>query len=112
MNLKTLQEYAEFVLQHRDHPHTLADINLEMAAKYAFVAGTSKPVKLKKAEYWQKKYTGTKPLSDVYLKTQWENTPDGIEEIKIKIELDGLEKLMSGVKSYLVQASIEAKSQQ
>lgn len=107
--MQTLNEYANLVLSHRDQPHYLADLQIEISVKYAYLAELYKPIRLKRAEFWQQKYQSEKPKSDTYLKTQWEATKEGQEELRLKIELDSLKNLMSAIKTYIVQCATEQK---
>lgn len=108
--MKTLVEYAQAVLDHKDDPHTLAELHVEMAVKAAYLSERYKPIKLAKAAFWQQKYASEKPLSETYLETQWDVTKEGEEEIRLKIELDGLDRLIAACKSVAIEAAREAKN--
>lgn len=113
ISLLSLNEYANLVLKNRSNPHVLADLQLEMAVKAAYVSEGYKPIKVKKAVYWQKKYDvdeGKKPLSENYMETQWEASELGLKEIRMKIELDGLDRLIQACKSIQFDASREARN--
>lgn len=113
MKLKTLREYADEVYENRGNPHLLADLQVEMACKCAYLSEKFKPIKVAKAAYWQGKYIvkeGEKPKSDTYMETQWGASPLGIDEIKLKIELEGLDRLISACKSIQVDAAREARN--
>jgi len=111
--MKTLKEYADLVLQNRNNPHELSDISVEMAAKCAYLSERYKPIKVAKAAYWQKKYEveeGKKPLSENYMETQWEASELGLEEIRMKIEIEGLDRLIAACKSVAIEAAREARN--
>lgn len=111
--MKTLKEYADLVLAHKNDPHTLAELQVEMAVKGAYLSEKYKPIKVAKAAYWQKKYEvnqGEKPLSETYLETQWEASKEGEDEIRLKIELDGLDRLIQACKAVQIEAHREAKN--
>lgn len=88
----------------------LAGIHTDIAAKFAFICEMQKDLKIKKAEFWGKKFDGDKPLSDTYLEAQWNLTKEGKEELKIKYEMIGLEKHENAIKSALIAASLEARN--
>jgi hypothetical protein len=107
---RPLEEYADLIFDHRNDPHTLADLSVEMAAKIAYLTEGYKPIKLAKAAYWLKKYTGDKPLSEVYLETQWEASEIGQKELKMKLEIEGLDRLIAACKSVAIEAAREARN--
>lgn len=112
--MRTLEEYAKIVLENSGSPHELAELQVEMAAKYALLTEGYKPIKVAKAGYWSQKYQvpeGEKPLSDRYLETQWEASELGMKEIKLKMELEGLDRLISACKAVQFEAMREAKNQ-
>lgn len=108
---KTLQEYATLILKNKNSPHILSDLNLEIAAKYAFLADIAKDLQLERAEFWQKKYLGDKPLSDTHLESMWRVTEGGKKEVRMKHELKALQNLMGAIKTSSVVASIESRNQ-
>lgn len=111
--MKSLKEYADLVLQHRNDPHILADLQVEMSVKSAYLSEKYKPIKVAKAAYWQTKYQvkeGEKPKSDRYMDTQWEAGDLGLEEIRLKLELEGLDRLISACKSVQIEAAREARN--
>lgn len=111
--MKTLKEYADLVLLNRNNPHELADLGVEMAAKCAYLSEKYKPIKVAKAAYWQKKYEveeGKKPLSENYMETQWEASDLGVEEMRLKLEVEGLDRLIAACKSIQVEAAREARN--
>lgn len=110
--IKTLTEYANDILLHKNDPHLLADIHLELAAKYAMISDIVKDLDIEKAVFEDKtKYSGDKPLSDKAVNSKWKITEGGIKEIRLDRELEALEKLMSAIKSSIVVSSVEAKNQ-
>lgn len=113
MELRTLKEYAELVLQHRDNPHELVDLSVEMAAKIAYLSERYKPIKVAKAAHWMTKYNvdeGKRPLTENYMETQWEASKLGLEEIRLKLEVEGLDRLIAACKAVAIEASREARN--
>lgn len=110
---KTLEEYADLIYDHREDTHTLANLSVEMAVKIAYLTGGFKPIKVAKSLFWQQKYNvdpGEKPRSEVYLQTQWEAGKEGQEETRIKLEIEGLDRLIAACKSMQVEAAREART--
>jgi len=109
--MKSLTEYATLVQENKNNPSFLSDLHLELAAKYAFLSETAKDIVVEKAEFWNMKFAGEKPLSDTHIETKWNQTETGKKELRLKYELKALEKLMSAIKSSIVVSSVEAKNQ-
>ena len=107
--MKTLQEYAKEVLENKNNPHVLADLNIEIAAKNAFLADIFKDVQIEKAQFWQQKFLEAKPLSDTFLEHKWRVTEGGEKELRLKLELKSLQNLMAAIKTSSVVNAIEAK---
>lgn len=110
-DIKTLEEYAQDVRANKNNPHVLADIHIDLAAKYAFLAEIVKDLQIEKADFWGQKFTGPKSLSDTFLEYKWRSTEGGKKELRLKYELKGLEKLMNAIKTSSVVNAIEAKNQ-
>jgi hypothetical protein len=64
---------------------------------------------LEKAQFWQKKFAGQKPLSDTFLEHEWRLTEGGTKEIRLKHELKALQNLSGAIKTASVVNSIEAR---
>lgn len=107
--MKTLTEFAKEVLLYKNNPHKLAEIHIEISADYAFMADVRKDLELEKAEFWQCKEAGEKPLSDTAVEAKWRIMEGGKKEIKLKWEMRGLEKLMSAIKTSSVVNAIESR---
>ena len=108
-DIKTLQQYAEEVRANKNSPGTLADLHIDIAVKYAFLADIFKDVQLEKAEFWQQKFAGEKPLSDTFIEAKWRITEGGKKELRLKLELKSLQNLMGAIKTASVVNSIESK---
>ncbi len=104
---KTLQEYAEEVRKNKNNPHILADLHIDIAAKYSSLAEIYKDIQLEKAEFWQIKFAGEKSLSDAYIEAKWRLTEGGMKEMRLKLEMKSLEKLMGAIKTASVVTAVE-----
>lgn len=132
-SMKTLAELAKSIYNARNLPHVLAELHITAATMYSEMNDQWVEIQLKKADFWQVKdyreeaipttqarsvedlektvkYQREKPLSDKAVEMMWLQTPEGKKEMRIKYCLKSLEKLMSAVKSSLVNASIEARN--
>lgn len=133
MNL-TLTELAQKVYNARSLPGELAELHITLASMYSTESEKMMEVQLKKADFWQVKdiegyepyekanpsplenpkgirpVMREKPLSDTAVEMLWLQTEEGKKEIKLKYTLRSLEKLMSAVKSSLVNATIESRN--
>lgn len=107
--MQTLKEYAEQILANKNNPQMLAELHIELAGKYAFIAEIMKDIQIEKAVFWGIKFEGDKPLSDAYIEAKWLQEEGGQKELKLKYEMKGLEKLMSAIKSSIVVNSLESK---
>ena len=109
--MKTIKEYADLIMEYKTSPPHLADIMLEMSAKYGMMSEIAKDLQLEKAEFETNiKFKGDKPLSDRAVESQWLMTEGGKKEIRLKYELRALEKMMSAIKSSSVISSQEARN--
>ena len=133
MNL-TLTELAQKVYNARSLPGELAELHITLASMYSTESEKMMEVQLKKADFWQVKdiegyepyekanpsplenpkgirpVMRKKPLSDTAVEMLWLQKEEGKKEIKLKYTLRSLEKLMSAVKSSMVNSAIEAKN--
>lgn len=133
MNL-TLTELAQKVYNARSLPGELAELHITLASMYSTESEKMMEVQLKKADFWQVKdiegyepyekanpsplenpkgirpVMREKPLSDTAVEMLWLQKEEGKKEIKLKYTLRSLEKLMSAVKSSMVNSAIEAKN--
>ena len=105
--MKTLKEYAEAVINNKNNPHALAEMLLEMSAKYAFITEIMKDLAVKHNIFYQDRKIGEKPPSDKAIELDWCASDDGGEELRAKYELKALEKLQSSIKSYLRTQEVE-----
>lgn len=111
MIIRTLQQFSEDIISHKDSPSQLSEDLLEMTAKYSYLSEEWKPLKLRKNTFWvQTKYDGEKKKSDKEVELLWGATEDGQNEVRLVLEMKALEKLMSSVKAFLRVAENEAKN--
>lgn len=115
--MKTLSELAKEVYNARSLPGVLADLHIELASIYANLSEEWVEIQVSKAFFWANKdydmennTKREKPLSDKQVEMMWTQKKEGLKEIKLKYTLRSLEKLMSAVKSSLVNATIEARN--
>lgn len=135
----TLTELAQKVYNARSLPGELADLHITLASMYSTESEKMMELQLNKADYWLLKELQVttpggarinfvnyqelkeameesylvdreKPLSDKQVEMMWLQTEEGKKEIKLKYTLRSLEKLMSAVKSSLVNATIESRN--
>jgi hypothetical protein len=116
-NFKTLNEFATEIYKNKNSPGFLADIGVELSAKYGTLSEKMKDNQLEKAQFWTKKIQdddGTireKPLSDKHVEMMWIHDGKGEEEIRLKYEMKALEKMMSAIKNNIVVSTVEARNQ-
>jgi len=106
---KNLSTYAQEVFIAKNNPHRLAELHIELATVYSSLTDDYKDLKLKKAEFWNCKYLGDKPLSDKAVEMRWLKEEDGKKELKIMYILKGLDKLIGAIKTSSVVNALEAK---
>ena len=106
----TLTEYAQKIRDNKNNPHYLADLNLDIAADYAFISDIMKNLQLEKAVFENNtKFAGEKSLSDSAVESKWRITEGGKKEVHLKYEMKGMEKLMNAIKTSSVVNAIEAR---
>lgn len=109
--MKTLNEFAKEIMDNKNNPHVLAELQVEMAGKYAMLSEIAKDLQIEKAEFTNTtKFGNEKVMSDTAAEAKWRITEGGQKEIKLKFELKALEKLMSACKSSIVVSSYEARN--
>ena len=108
--MKTLKQFAESLNQLGGNPNGLANLDREIAAKYAYLSERMKDIQLEKAIFWNMKFAGDKPLSDTHIETKWIQEEKGKEELKLKYEFKSLDKLSTAIKNSIVVESINAKN--
>jgi hypothetical protein len=100
-----LQEYARKIKENIESPGHLADIAVEMSADYARLSDEMMKIQLKKPIIWTKikkekdEIEREKYLSDNLTEQCWRTLPQGQEEIKLKYQLKGLEKMINSIKT-------------
>jgi len=108
--MKTLTQLAQELQRLGGNPNALAELDREIAGKYAFLSEKMKDIQVKKAVFWNMKFAGEKTLSDTYIETKWLQEDDGKDDLKLKYELKGLERLTMAIKNSIVVASIESRN--
>ena len=86
----------------------LAEQRITLSAEYGRSSEELEEVLAKKPEYWIILRDNTK--SDTAADRQWEGTPEGIKEMRLRMKMKRVEKTLSSVKSLLDVLIIEAKN--
>lgn len=123
--MTTLAQLAQKIYNSRNLPHVLAELHITAATMYSEMNDQWVEIQLKKADFWHIKdhetlttedlstitgKTREKPLSDKAVEMLWLQTPEGKKEMRIKYCLKSLERLMSAIKSSLINANNEARN--
>lgn len=110
--MKNLTQYSQELKANIDNPHVLADLHVECAADYVWLAAQLKPLKEQKSREWIKiKLSGDKPLSDRLTDMKWRSTEVGAKEYAIELKMKCLKEIMQAIKSSNFISSIESKNQ-
>jgi len=107
----TLSQFADKILACKNQPHELADLAIDISAKYGKLSEKMKDIQMEKAVFWNCKFAGDKPLSDTHIEAKWMQEESGKSELRIKYELKALEKLLGAIKNSIIVNSVEAKNQ-
>jgi hypothetical protein len=89
-------------------PHQCAELRAKLSGEYSFWAGQLGEIEARKPLAWNAKRTDFK--SDSACDKWWESTPDGINEIGIRITIKRIERMMQGLNGLLRLAEGEAKN--
>ena len=110
--LKTINEFADELIEHREHPHILVLLQAEMAGVYARKMTDYAEIKIRMAVFWaQTKFPkGKKALSDKAVEFMFMLTDEGKVYTKLKYEAKALEKMMQGASAVSYSATQEAKN--
>lgn len=89
-------------------PSNLSDKKMKMAIEYEKLGNRLIEVKTQKAykimEFISSGDTGSKAES------KWDSTPEGIEEMTLKIKMKGIEKLISAISTKLEVMNSESRN--
>lgn len=114
--MKTVAEYATYMLKVKDSPDALVDLKMELSGNLAFLLDTEyKPVKLEKADFWKRKdcfEDGTKrekPLSDTMVDALWKITPGGAKEIRLDITTKAYKTLIDAITTSVTWSQSSAR---
>lgn len=109
--MKTLTEFAQEIMDSKNSPHRLAELEILMAGKYAMLSDIAKELQIEKAIYTNNvKFANEKPLSDTSVEAKWRIEESGQKEIRMRYEFRALEKLLSACKSSIYVANNEARN--
>lgn len=87
----------------------MAELKAELSSQYSYKTGLLEDILLKKPEIWLRIREDHK--SDKATDRYWEGTQMGLREMKIKLDLKRIEKMISALSSRLRVAEREANTQ-
>lgn len=90
-------------------PGRLSEIRLWLAGHYAYLNSDLTDVLIRKPALWRHLRQGAKSVSEA--DRLWEETPDGITEIKLRGTLKSIDRIMSGLKTRIEILQGEARNQ-
>ena len=90
------------------NPHRLAEIRSQLSAEYSYMAGILEEILATKAVKWLTMRQDQK--SDKSTDLHWDALPEGIQEMRCRMELKRCEKLIGGIKSLLDVAEGQARN--
>lgn len=98
-------------LKDNKFPSELSEINLDMSAEYAYLTEQLINILRKKPAIWDGiRYSGT-VKSDTAAERLWEKTPEGLDEMALRLELKALDKMMTSSRTRIGVLSGEARNQ-
>lgn len=110
--MKELTQYHKDVKLALNDPVRLAEIGIEASSEYMYYSEIMFNIQLDKSKYMvEKKYEGEKPISDAHLEKLWQQTEQGIKELKLKYYMKALEKVMAMIKNNNYIQNVEANNQ-
>lgn len=90
-------------------PHRLAEMRIQLSGMYSTLCGMLEQILEKKALRWME--LRKDQTSDKGTDRAWDATPDGITEMKLRMRIKKMEKMMSAIKSLLDVAQGQAYNQ-
>lgn len=109
--MRTLKQYQEEINKLKNSPGALANLNVEIAADYAFSSEIYGKLEIMKAKFIvQKKYSEEKPLSDVACNSFWLLEKEGESWRKVRSHMKGLEKIGKAISNLNYVATNESKN--
>jgi hypothetical protein len=110
--MKELTVYHNEVKLAMDNPQRLAEIGIEASAEYMYYSEVMFRLQVEKSKFIvEEKFKGEKPLSDAHCERLWQQTENGIKEMKLKYYMKALEKVMAMVKNNNYIQNVEANNQ-
>ena len=91
-----------------NNPHKCAEDLSILSGEYGWLCGQIEDILVRKPEVWNKIRLDTK--SDITAERKYQATPDGINEMGLRLRLRGCEKMMSALKTFIRLATEEAKN--
>lgn len=88
-------------------PRELSNIKVRLAAEYAYLSGQLQTVFTLKAERWEK--FREQCTSDTQAERKWEKTESGLAEMRLKLTMKSIEKLLSAISAKLNVLDQEAR---
>jgi hypothetical protein len=92
--------------EYTSNPHQCANDLSILAGEYSWVCGQLEAVLQKKPQVWN--ILRVQHKSDTSAERTWQSTPDGINEMGLRLRMKGIEKMMSALKSLIRVAEGEA----
>jgi hypothetical protein len=94
--MRNLQE-IQLDLSTTQNPDDLANLKIELATQYSHYSGSYEQILAKKPGTWKELRVNEK--TDKATDRAWEATEAGISEVRLKLRLKAIEKLISSVSS-------------
>ena len=105
----TLREVLEKLRNPATSPGELSEIQLHLSADYASKSVDLQEILVLKASRWPelRELKGSDKQAD----RGWDATPEGVQEMGLRLQLKSCEKLMSSIKAHLRIKETEARNQ-
>lgn len=94
--------------QYTSNPHLAAEDRVKLSGEYSFWTGILEDILTKKPDAWNT--MREKHKSDKACEREWEATPDGINEVVIRLKLKRIEKMLSALSTLIRIAEGESKN--
>lgn len=111
--MKTLEHFAEKIIEYQSLPHNLSALLLEMSADYGTAIQEKMELEMKRADYFiqNKKLGSEKPVSDTMLQALFLRDGEGKKLLRCDLYLKALASMMSACKTHIRNLQTEANNQ-
>lgn len=106
--MRELKQIQESLINDAPSPGELADLRLELSGQYSYYSGVLESILITKPKIWMDLRKDNK--SDTATERAWEATEDGIKEMRCRLRMKRIEKMLSAIRQRLEVMQGEARN--